>query len=117
MFEKKLSLAFALGIFYIYFFNFERGFYGFFSMLFSEAPASSDKKKLKQFLLHCTSICMSSKNGFKNFKILFQTGDINIFVLGGIFFSRFVQLNSSFSEEKKSAVKSETLFSRKAIKV
>ena len=34
------------------------------------------------------------------FKILFQTGDINIFALGGVFFSRYVQLKSSFSDEK-----------------
>ena len=34
------------------------------------------------------------------FKILFQTGDI-IFVLHGVFFSRYVQLQSSFSDEKK----------------
>ena len=34
------------------------------------------------------------------FKILFQTGDINIFVLRGAFFSRYVQLKSSFFEEK-----------------
>ena len=33
-------------------------------------------------------------------KILFQTGDINIFVLRGVFFSRYVQLKSSFSDEK-----------------
>ena len=33
-------------------------------------------------------------------KILFQTGDINIFVLPGIFFNRYVQLKSSFSDEK-----------------
>ena len=42
------------------------------------------------------------------FKILFQTGDINIFVLRGVFFSGYVQLNRSFSDEKPSAVKSET---------
>ena len=36
------------------------------------------------------------------FKILFQTGDINIFVLRGVFFSRYVQLKSSFSDEKNS---------------
>ena len=35
------------------------------------------------------------------FKILFQTGNINIFVLCGALFSRYVQLKSSFSEEKK----------------
>ena len=34
------------------------------------------------------------------FKILFQTGDINIFILPGVFFSRYVQLKSSFSNEK-----------------
>ena len=34
------------------------------------------------------------------FKILFQTGDINIFVLRGVIFSRYVQLKSSFSDEK-----------------
>ena len=36
------------------------------------------------------------------FKILFQTGDINIFVLRGVFFSRYVQIKSSFSDEKNS---------------
>ena len=47
---------------------------------------------------------------------LFQTGDINIFILRGVFFSRYVQLKSSFSDEKKtSAVKSETDFCREAI--
>ena len=48
------------------------------------------------------------------FKILFQTGDINAFVLCEVFFSRYVQLKNSFSDEKKkkSAVKSETHFSR-----
>ena len=38
------------------------------------------------------------------FKILFQIGDINIFVLHGVFF-----------DEKTSTVKSETHFSREAI--
>ena len=54
---------------------------------------------------------MSSKSLSQIFKILFQTGDINIFVLRGVFFSRYVQLKSSFSDEKTSAVKSETRFS------
>ena len=58
---------------------------------------------------------MSSKSVSQIFKILFQTGDINIFVLRGVFFSRYIQLKSSFSEEKTSAVKSEIHFSRKAI--
>ena len=35
------------------------------------------------------------------FKILFQTGDINILVLRGVFFSRYVQLKSTFSDENK----------------
>ena len=49
------------------------------------------------------------------FKILFQTGDI-IFVLHGVFFSRYVQLQSSFSDEKKtSAVKPEAHFIGEAI--
>ena len=43
---------------------------------------------------------MSSKSVSQIFKILFQTGDINIFVLRGAFFSRYVQLKSSFSDEK-----------------
>ena len=58
---------------------------------------------------------MSSKSVPQIFKILFQIGDINIFVLRGVFFSRYVQLKSSFSEEKTLAVKSETHFSREAI--
>ena len=42
-------------------------------------------------------------------KILFQAGDINTFVLRGVFFSRYVQLKSSFSDEKKTLeVKCET---------
>ena len=51
-------------------------------MLFPKAPTSCGKKNLKQFLLHCTSICMSSKSVSQ---ILFQTGYINIFVLRGVF--------------------------------
>ena len=58
---------------------------------------------------------MSSKNVSQIFKILFQTGDISIFVLRGVFFSRYLQLKSSFSDEQISAVKSETQFSREAI--
>ena len=43
---------------------------------------------------------MSSKSMPQIFKILFQTGNINLFVLRGVFFSRYVQLKSSFSDEK-----------------
>ena len=81
-------------------------------MLFLKAPASSCKKILNEFLLHCPSIFMSSKKLSQIFKIFFQTGDINIFVLRGVFFSRNIKLKSSFSDEKTSAVKSETHFSR-----
>ena len=43
---------------------------------------------------------MNSKSVSHVFKILLQTGDINIFVLRGAFFSRYVQLKNSFSDEK-----------------
>ena len=43
---------------------------------------------------------MSSKSVSQIFEISFQTGDINIFVLRGVFFSRYIQLKSSFSDEK-----------------
>ena len=43
---------------------------------------------------------MSSKSLSQTFKILFQTGDINISVLRGVVFSRYVQLKSFFSDEK-----------------
>ena len=57
---------------------------------------------------------MSLKSVSQIFKILFQARDINIFVLRGVLFRRYVQLKSSFSDEK-TAVKSETHFSREAI--
>ena len=40
----------------------------------------------------------------QNFKILLQPGKINISVFCGVLFSRYVQLKSSFSDEKTSAV-------------
>ena len=48
------------------------------------------------------------------FKILFETGDINIFVLRGVFFSDYVQLKPPFLTKKR-AVKSKIHFSRGAI--
>ena len=45
---------------------------------------------------------MNSKSVSQILKILFQTGDINIFVLRGVLFSRYVQLKRSFSNEKNS---------------
>ena len=46
-------------------------------------------------------LCMTSKSASEIFKILFQTRDINIFVLSSVFFGRYVLLKSSFSDEKK----------------
>ena len=43
---------------------------------------------------------MSSKSVSQILKILSQTGDINVFGLRGVFFSRNVQLEISFSDEK-----------------
>ena len=58
---------------------------------------------------------MSSKSASQIFKILFETGGINISVSHGVSFSRYVQLKSSFSDEKTSVAKSETHFSWEAI--
>ena len=58
---------------------------------------------------------MSSKSVSQIFKILFQTRGFNIFLLRGVFFSTHAQLESSISDEKTSAVKSETHFGREAI--
>ena len=55
---------------------------------------------------------MSSKSVSLIIRILFQTGDINIFVLRGVF-SRYVQLKSSFSGERN--ISGEIHFSREAI--
>ena len=57
---------------------------------------------------------MSSKSLSQIFKILFQTGDINTFVLRGVFFSDYVQLKPPFLT-KKTVVKSKIHFSRGAI--
>ena len=85
------------------FFNFGRGFCGSFPMLFPKAPASRCKKNLNKFLLHCTSIFMSSKSVSQIFNVLFQTGDINNFAvvsfLVDMLYNRYVQLKSSFSDE------------------
>ena len=44
---------------------------------------------------------MNSKSVSQIFKILFQAGDINVFVLCGVLFSTYVQLKSYFSDVKK----------------
>ena len=58
---------------------------------------------------------MSSKCVSQIFKILFQTGNINIVILHGVFFSMYVKLKSSFFDKK--AVKCETQFSSEASNV
>ena len=96
----RVEQIFSLNIQYIYIFIFGCGFCGSFSMLFPEGPGSCDKEILRNFLLHSTSISMSSKGLSQIFKILFQTGYVNIFVLRGVVFSRYVQLKRSFSAKK-----------------
>ena len=43
---------------------------------------------------------MGSNSVSQIFEILCQTGDINIFALRGVFFSRYVKVKSFFSDEK-----------------
>ena len=70
---------------------------GLCGMLFPKAPAYCCKKNLNWSLLHWTSTLMSSKSMSQVFEILFQAGDISIFVFrGGV----YVQIKSSFSDEK-----------------
>ena len=90
----------------MYFFNFGCGFCGPFSMLFPNAPASCGKKKYEIIFAALYFYCMSWSVS-QILKILFQIGDINI--------SIYVQLKSSFFLTKKTAVESETHFSREAI--
>ena len=103
---KKLAGITNILIKYIIyiFFNFGCGFCSLFPMLFLKAPVSCCNKFLNYFLLHGTSIFMSSRTVSRIFKILFQTGDINIFVLCGVFFSKYVQVKSSFSGKKNISV-------------
>ena len=58
---------------------------------------------------------MSSKSVSQIFKIIFQTGDINICVLHGVFVTRYVELENSFSDKKNISPEIETHFSREAI--
>ena len=85
-------------------------------MLFPEVAASCDKEILKYVLLHCPAIRMSSKSVSQIFKILFQIGDINIFVLPGICFSGSTK-KAPFLKKTISMMKSEKYFSREVIKV
>ena len=84
------------------FFNFGRGFFDSFPMLFPETPVSYHKKFWNTFCY--------SKSVLQIFKIFFQTGNINIFVLRGVFFDRYVQLKSPFSEKKKIPTVEESVY-------
>ena len=56
-------------------------------MLFPKAPVSCCQKKFELIFVAMY---------FYIFKILFQTGEINTFVLRGVFFCRYVHLKSHF---------------------
>ena len=59
------------------------------------------KLEILIILSFVVSLLVDMFNVSQIFKILFQTGDINNFVIRGVIFSRYVQLKSSFSDEKK----------------
>ena len=83
----------------IYFFNFGRGFCGFFSLLFTELQLLVIKKNWNIF---CSIVLLfvCTQKVSQIFKTLFQTEDIDIFVLGRVFFSKYVHLKTYFSDEK-----------------
>ena len=58
---------------------------------------------------------MRSKSVYQIFKILFQTGDNNIFVLRGAFLVEMFNEKVLFLTKKTPAVKSEIHFGREAI--
>ena len=74
------------------FLNFGGGFCGSFSMLFPKAPASCGKNKIEvtfaTFYLYVYELKKCISNCFSTY--VSQTGDINIFVLRGVFFSGYV---------------------------
>ena len=76
-----------------------------------------DKKNWKSFLLHCTSICMSSKVCLKSLKPYFK---LEILVFLSFMVSFLVDMFNEevpFLTKKTSVVISETHFSRETIKV
>ena len=96
------------------FFDFGCGFCGSFPILFPKAAAFCCKKLWTNFCCIVLLYLWAQKVS-QIFKIVSQTGDINIFALCGVFFIRYVQLKSSFLDEEKTAVKSETYFSREGV--
>ena len=79
------------------FFNFGRGFCGSFPMLFPKVPAFCCKKIFELIFATLYFYINELQNCVLN---LFQTRDINIFVLRGVIFSRYVQLKNYFPEEE-----------------
>ena len=86
-----------------------------FLLLFPEAPVSSDKKIWNNFCCIVLLFVWTQKVS-QTFKILFQAGNVNI-VLRGVFLVDMFHWKAPFLLKKISAVKSETHFSRVAIKV
>ena len=84
-----------------FFVNFRCGCYCPKSMFIFKAPTSRYKEAAKNFLPHCVSICINSKSMSEVFKIIFSTGDINIFDDGGSISVLYFQIKSSFSCEKR----------------
>ena len=58
---------------------------------------------------------MNSNSVSQSFETLFQTGDVNIFVLRGVFLVDMVKQKATFLTKKTSAVINETHFSIEAI--
>ena len=69
-------------------------------MLFPKAPVSSGNKNFEIIFAALYFCLYELKKYVSDFLILFQIGDINILVPRGVFFSRYVELKSSFSEGK-----------------
>ena len=99
-FCKKVPLAlnckqsrYSMYIYYIHIFSILRvAFVVFYLCYFPKLQLFVVKKFWHNF---CCIVLMT-----QIFKILFQTEDINIFVSRGVFFSRYIQLKSSFSDYK-----------------
>ena len=88
--EQILSVK----IWNIYIFNLGWGFCDFFLFYFQKLQLLVEKK----FVLTFAALYFFYLS--KIFKILFQAGNINIFVFHGIFYNRSAQLKSYFSDKK-----------------
>ena len=78
-------------------------------MLFPKAPTYCCKKIFGIIFAALYFYIYELKNCISDFEILFQTGDINNFVLRDVFVSKYVQLKTSFSDEKNSGEIRDTL--------